>query len=165
MPTPIEMCGLRLLRKLRTFETRDRGGPSACGGADAVSEVSVVIGREQQPAAGAVLLAGTGLEIAGGIELVGATRGQMLANTRAERAAKAHVPEAFVIRRQPNVHATTRRSAWAADGGAATLLARSRIGHAAKPDVGGGGVLRLRGPRRRAVAMAVLRRAQMRTAL
>jgi hypothetical protein len=137
MPTPIEMCGLRLLRKFRTFERRDRGASSACGGAGAVSEVSVVIGREQQPAAGAALLAGTGLEIAGGIELVGA-------NTRAERAAKAHVPEAFVIRRQPNVHATTRRSAWAADGGAATLLAGSRIGHAAKPDVGGGSVLRLR---------------------
>src|SRR6202012_2863606 len=48
---------------------------------------------------------------------------------------------------------------------AVARIDRPRLGHTAKPDVGRRGVLCLRRPRGRPVAMAILRRAQMRTAL
>src|ERR1700752_1399198 len=66
---------------------------STVGGVAGVGGASVVIGRrrEHQRVVGAALLAGADLDLAGEIQLVGATRGQMLANTRAHRAAKSHV--------------------------------------------------------------------------
>src|ERR1700731_2575834 len=66
-----------------------------CGGAS--GGASAVIGRrrlpdgQQWPSGGVALLAGTGPELAGEIQLVGAPRGQMLANAGAHRAAKYHV--------------------------------------------------------------------------
>src|SRR5271167_600165 len=89
--TPIRMRGF------------DRGGfsgfggeisSSTSGGGDGVGRASVVIGRarEQDRPAGAAVLAGTGPELAGEIQLVGAPRGQMLANPGGRRAANSQVP-------------------------------------------------------------------------
>src|SRR4029077_459296 len=62
------------------------------GGADGVGGASVVIGATaSNNVPRATLLAGAGLERAGEIQFVGATRGLMLANTRTRRLAKSHV--------------------------------------------------------------------------
>src|SRR5882757_11458104 len=67
-----------------------------CCGGDS-GGASAVIGRrrlpdgQQWPSGDVALLAGTGPELAGEIQLVGAPRGQMLANAGAHRAAKYHV--------------------------------------------------------------------------
>ena len=94
------------------------------------------------------MLAGTGLELAGEIQLVGAPRGQMLANSSANRAANSHVRKRPGVL-SPAVHLAFTRRARDPQGQRVAmrrkaLLAGRRIRHAAKPDVGGRGVLRLR---------------------
>ena len=123
---------------------------SSGGAGDGVGAAWVVIGRrrEQLRAVSAALLAGTEPGLAGEIQLVGSTRGQMLANNRADRAAKSHVytsAKAFVIRRPPGVNVRACRPARTAGGLALKCLLERRLAcHAAKPDMGRRGVLRLR---------------------
>src|SRR5271166_5327889 len=85
-----------MMRGLDLFGFPDGGagiGSSAVGGGGGVGGASVVIGRrrEQYGAVGAAVLAGTGLEQTDETQLGGATRGQMLANSRADCAVKSHV--------------------------------------------------------------------------
>src|SRR6185437_5781975 len=83
-------------------------GSSTCGVGDAARCAPVVIGRrrEQSTAEGTATLAETKVGLADGVHYVGATRPQMLANTRAARVPKYaayNSLEAFVIHRPPSV--------------------------------------------------------------
>ena len=143
MATPITMRGLR---SFGGFCFAGDGGSSATSGGDRrrpTSAVTVAAARRSLRA----LIAWGPDRLAGDIELVGATRGQMLANCAVHARRESPSLHTSVRFRHPSVDLRSLAGWELANGLMAMhhgVASRTRIRHAAKPDVGGRGVLRLR---------------------